>query len=202
VAAMAVGVICVARLVIARSRRGWRSNAIALTALMLAVAAAALYLQSRYITDTASRAMDIRWEFLKTTWRMIEAHPWFGVGIGQYHQSSAQYSSAALLAIYPRENAHNYFAQVAGELGLIGLAAFVTVLAICFLPSNRLRHDPLVASVIAALAAFIVSWLAGHPLLVPEVAYPFWLALAIVAGSAGRKYAGSAEQDPACVHTP
>ncbi len=136
--------------------------------------------------------MDIRWEFLKTTWRMIEAHPWFGVGIGQYLQSSSQYSSATLLAIYPRENAHNYFAQVAGELGLIGLAAFVGLLAVCFWPPNRPHHDPVVAAVIAGLAAFIISWLGGHPLLVPEVAYPFWLALAIVAGSAERRY----------VHTP
>jgi hypothetical protein len=29
----------------------------------------------------------------------------------------------------------------------------------------------------------MVSWLGGHPLLVPEVAYPFWLALAIVASA-------------------
>jgi hypothetical protein len=37
---------------------------------------------------------------------------------------------------------------------------------------------------LAGVAAFIVSWLGGHPLLVPEVAYPFWLALGIVAGAA------------------
>jgi hypothetical protein len=35
--------------------------------------------------------------------------------------------------------------------------------------------------VLVGLAAFILSWLGGHPLLVPEVAYPFWLALGIVA---------------------
>jgi O-antigen ligase len=115
---------------------------------------------------------------------MIEAHPLFGVGIGQYPQSSGHYSSPALLAIYPRENAHNNFAQVAGELGLIGFAAFLAVLAICFwLPDRSRRRDPVVAAVVAGLAAFIVSWFGGHPLLVPEVAYPFWLTLAIVASA-------------------
>jgi hypothetical protein len=71
---------------------------------------------------------------------------------------------------------------VAGELGLVGLAAFLAVLTLCFWPPDRSRqHDPVIAAVIPGVAVFIVSWLGGHPLLVPEVAYPFWLTLAIVA---------------------
>ena len=37
---------------------------------------------------------------------------------------------------------------------------------------------------IAGLAAFILTWLGGHPLLIAEVAYPFWIALGLAAASA------------------
>ena len=67
---------------------------------------------------------------------MVEAHPLFGVGIGQYARWSGQFSSPELLAIYVSENAHNNFAQVAGELGLAGLTAFVALLIVCLRPAR------------------------------------------------------------------
>jgi hypothetical protein len=33
--------------------------------------------------------------------------------------------------------------------------------------------------VVSAIAAFVLTWLGGHPLLVPEVSYPFWLVLGL-----------------------
>ncbi len=131
---------------------------------------------------TASTAVNIRWMFLETTGRMLKEHPAFGVGIGQYPRVSGDFSSPELRSMYPRQNAHNNFAQIAGELGLVGLAAFTTVLVIALWPVRQ-PSDVWVGPVLGGLAAFIVSWLGGHPLLVPEVAYPFWLTLAIVPGA-------------------
>ena len=37
-------------------------------------------------------------------------------------------------------------------------------------------------ALIAGLAAFILTWLGGHPLLVGEVAFPFWIVLGVAAG--------------------
>lgn len=182
VAAVIVGFLSLATLAIARARRGGRSASVGFGAASIVFALGAQYLLFRPVSATASLAMDIRWEFLKTTWRMIRAHPLFGVGIGQYPQWSGSYSSPALIAIYPRENAHNNFAQVAGELGLVGFVAFLAILAICLWPAIRSRDaPPALVPVLVGVTAFIVSWLGGHPLLVPEVAYPFWLALAVVA---------------------
>jgi hypothetical protein len=160
-----------------------RSIAVVVGACIVVAVIATRYLPGPSPNASPSRALNIRWLFLQTTWRMVEAHPFFGVGIGQYARSSTQFSSPELLASYVRENAHNNFAQVAGELGLVGLSAFTAVLTVSLWTarSTRLAH-PLTGPVLAGLAAFIISWLGGHPLLVPEVAYPFWMMLGIVPG--------------------
>ena len=40
--------------------------------------------------------------------------------------------------------------------------------------------------VLLGLAAFILTWLGGHPLLVAEAAYPFWIALGVAAAVVAR----------------
>ena len=180
VAAAIVGAISLARMTIGRPRSVVYLVLVVVGALSTIVALATYNVWAR--PASAAVAVNIRWEFLQTTWRMIESYPLFGVGIGQYPQFSTRFSSPALLALYPRENAHNNFAQVAGELGLVGLSAFVGVLAVCLWEARRSR-DPVATSAVVGVTVFILSWLGGHPLLVPEVAYPFWLALGIVASA-------------------
>ena len=51
---------------------------------------------------------------------MLREQPLFGIGIGQYALWSAHFSTPEMVDYYARENAHNYFAQIAGELGVIG----------------------------------------------------------------------------------
>ena len=55
---------------------------------------------------------------------MIDARPLFGVGVGQYYRTSPQFLSPQLAWTYGFENAHNYFLQIGGELGLVGLGLF------------------------------------------------------------------------------
>ena len=59
---------------------------------------------------------------------LVASRPLFGVGVGGYYLWFAQFSPPELLEIYYRENAHNYFLQIAGELGLVGLAMFLWLL--------------------------------------------------------------------------
>ena len=140
------------------------------------------FLPREFISEGASTSVEIRWLFLGTTWRMLMANPLFGVGIGQYPLWSFHFAAPELLKYYQRENAHNNFAQIAGELGVVGLLGFVALIAFALQwqrdPSTS--RDRVTVPVIVGLAAFILSWLGGHPLLVPEVAYPFWLALGVV----------------------
>jgi hypothetical protein len=157
---------------------------IALTAAIAIALAVSLwqYFGPQYFGEGARSAVRIRWLFLGTTWRMLAAEPIFGLGIGQYVPWSHEFALPELLNYYQRENAHNNFAQVAGELGLSGFISFVVVLVLSVWRRDaQWRTYTPVMPVLLGVAAFILTWLGGHPLLVPEVAYPFWVALGLIA---------------------
>ncbi|MEO5739971.1 MAG: O-antigen ligase family protein [Vicinamibacterales bacterium] len=182
VAALLVGVFAGVKLT-------WRSGTPVRTiAAILLLAGLSMSVAQHYpsrLSDNATVFGGIkdRWLFLSTTMGMLQWQPLFGVGVGQYARWSARFAPSDLLKRQGPDNAHNNFAQVAGELGIAGLVAFASVLAISlwFRKSTRERH-PIAAPVLTGLSAFIVTWLGGHPLLVPEVAYPFWMTLAIAPG--------------------
>jgi O-antigen ligase/polysaccharide polymerase Wzy-like membrane protein len=178
-AAGLVGVLVFARVAISYS--SYLVRAVSAACVVLAVGTA-LYLVFRTTGATPSEAVSIRWAFLQTTASMLFAEPAFGVGIGQYSLWSAHYAPPELFKIWRPDNAHNNLAQIAGELGLVGLITFVIVLVVSFrtrsnVPAANVMRGPL----IAGLSVFILTWLGGHPLLVGESAYPFWITLGVVA---------------------
>ena len=134
-------------------------------------------------------AAQVRLGLVQTAARMIASRPAFGVGLGEFSRRSGEFSSPALLALFPpaaHENAHNNFLQVTAELGLAGGVAFVWLVAAGMRGSIRAAaaDAPVAVSSCAALAAFLLTWLGGHPLLVAEAAVPFWILLG-AAGGAG-----------------
>ena len=122
--------------------------------LALVVTATVAVLVFRYsplvFSPEALGALNIRRLFFVTTLGMVASRPLFGVGVGGYFLWSAQFSPPELLAICYRENAHNYFLQIAGELGLVGLAVFLWLLCTALWsawPRARvIRRDPHVDS--------------------------------------------------------
>ena len=134
-------------------------------------------------TDMAD-SVRFRWMFYETTFRMVEARPWLGIGAGQYFFASERFSPPELLdrlarmTSAPRENPHNYFLLILGELGVIGLGLFVWLLT----PSLKRgwaairsrQADLLLMGTFAGLVACLVTCLAGHPFVYAQVAYAFW----------------------------
>jgi O-antigen ligase len=67
-------------------------------------------------------------------WRMVEAHPVHGIGVGQFQTSAVHYlikpgtiKRSDLIIIEPKV-AHNIYLQVLSELGVVGLIPFLLIL--------------------------------------------------------------------------
>ena len=152
-----------------------------------AVLVLVLAITSRLAVSPATDAMRTRIEFLQTSARMIARHPVFGIGIGQYYRSSGAYMPERLRADYRLENAHNNFLQIGAELGLVGLAAFLWLIARALVPRVRSASVPTAAgrrstAILLGIGGFFFTCLVGHPLLVPEVAFQFWILIGVAAG--------------------
>jgi len=69
---------------------------------------------------------------------MVEAHPWFGVGMGNYQVVYPQYRLVNWKS--PLGHAHNVYLNVAAETGLLGLGAYVFLWGYVYLKTiNVLR---------------------------------------------------------------
>jgi hypothetical protein len=130
------------------------------------------------------RAAGFRSQFTETTLRLLRAHPAFGIGIGRYYPDSPMFLTPRLGFAYGGENAHNYFLQVAAEIGLAGFAACVVLVAgttwLVARTLSRAPDDYRLIGLSAGVAAFLLTCLTGHPLLVTEVSYPFWIAAGLL----------------------
>jgi putative inorganic carbon (hco3(-)) transporter len=180
IAAAAIATMAAATIgVAARSRPGIR-RAVLVVGASVIVAAAML----RAGTMRRDAGAAFRRDFVATSVRMIAARPLSGLGVGQYYEASSLFLSPFLGWTYGFENAHNNFLQVGAELGVPGVAAFLALLAIVLARAGiallRQPHDARLLGVTGGVAAFLITCLAGHPLLTDEVAYTFWLTVGLV----------------------
>ena len=131
-----------------------------------------------------------RWGLIVTAASMVASEPLFGVGISQFYPLSQQFSPAEFLILNDstyldaRTNAHNYFLQVATELGFLGLLAFVLSLYGPLRASwNHIklrRNNRLLIGTFAGVICFLLTCLTGQPLIIAIVGYPFWIALGLL----------------------
>lgn len=181
-------------LILAVAQRRWpltrrqATTSVALVAVLLLAGIATMDWQPD-VQGSAGRAANLRSQFLETTARMFASAPVFGVGTGRYFDRSAEFMPAALRALYGNENAHNYFAQQFAELGLVGGLLFVwLVWAVVSAGWAAARGAESTASaalvaLFAGVSAYLLTCLTGHPLLVPEAAFPFWIACGTLAAA-------------------
>jgi hypothetical protein len=87
--------------------------------------------------------------------------------------------NAQLAWAYGSENAHNYFMQLAAEIGLLGFAACIALIAdMLRLVGRAIARAPdnyRLLGLGCGVVAFLVTCTTGHPFLTPEVVFPFWL---------------------------
>jgi O-antigen ligase len=107
-----------------------------------------------------------RVEMLRDAWLLFQAHPWFGVGPGNY-PGARLFELTGSLPTAQSSHAHNFFAQVFAEHGLIGgLPAALAALAVPVLAIRRARREgsPETLLVAAVAVALFVFGLVEHPL--------------------------------------
>ncbi len=170
--------------------RGFRRNASVIAALvLLAGISLAVWSWSPQRTNSAAArwSLSTRIELARAALDMAAAHPFFGIGLGRFYVLSHEYVGEMLEAQGKQsENAHNYFLQVLAELGVPGLLLFLSVVAVGLLAGVRGAGPPGPSwGLTAGLCAFLLTCLAGHSLLVPAAAYPFWIALGVAASLGG-----------------
>ena len=168
-----------------------RRMRVAAILLLVAVFAAVVLVFPLTRHTSISYSVLTRIELAKTGFRMIAERPLFGVGISQYYGQFERFVTPELKQMFlealgkpvPKENAHNQFVQFGAELGLVGAAAFFLVLITALgkpaLPGDKQRYG-----VIAAIATFLVTCLAGHPLLTGVVTLSFFIVLGLAAAGA------------------
>jgi O-antigen ligase len=71
----------------------------------------------------------------QAAWDMFLDHPWLGIGPGNYSTAYEQYFLPGWLE--PLGHAHNYYLNLAAELGLLGLSAYLFVLALAIRAAIR-----------------------------------------------------------------
>jgi O-antigen ligase len=138
------------------------------------------------LTRSSQSSLAMRGGFTRASLTMIAARPVLGIGIGRYYRMSMLALPPPLAWSYGQENAHDYFLQIAAELGIVGAAAFLWMMTAVLVPPLRSmwRNEArwsMTAFTVAAVA-YLLTAVGGHPFLVAEAAIPFWIVLGILAG--------------------
>jgi O-antigen ligase len=150
----------------------------------------------------ASREVNVRFYYWLVALEMLRAHPWFGVGYGQYNvlfwnyvdllQSRKgsevyQYILAEQIRGVSPGYVHNDWLQFATETGVLGLAVWCALwgalLAQSWETARRAANKPRVhlmaATFLASFAVIGLDGLFNFPLHIPVSMFFFWLSLGV-----------------------
>lgn len=129
-----------------------------------------------------------RYDLNAMTLEMIRDHPWLGVGAGNHSYGAegyGRYAELAAVAGLP-PMVHNVYLLIASDIGLPGAMCFFGVPLLVMLYGARTcvrwpRHrlTGLVCACVSALAVFLVGDFFGASLRKVDVAYLYWLLLAM-----------------------
>jgi O-antigen ligase len=94
---------------------------------VVCVLAGAAFVAATAVSDSARQATSGRTRLARVTWIVFEHHPLVGVGIGGQPQASKAEAKTELSA--KRDKSHTTPLTVAAELGIIGFAIYVALMA-------------------------------------------------------------------------
>jgi O-antigen ligase len=123
-------------------------------------------------------------------WRIVQSHPLLGVGAGNFQTSTIHYLLQpglirfSVFIVDTPDVAHNIYLQVLAELGVVGLALFLTIVAFCVVCAARAAqrlgqqgdhiNELLARGLLLAMIGLLVSDFFSSQLLAKQL----WLLLA------------------------
>jgi O-antigen ligase len=93
-----------------------------------------------------------RAQYWHVAWREAQDHPWLGSGAGSFQRNWLRLRPAQL----PVLDAHNLYLESLAEVGPLGLALLVALLAVPAVAAVRARRHPLAAPALAGYLAYLV----------------------------------------------
>lgn len=132
-------------------------------------------------SDTSSIDRKFIWQ---AGWKMFISNPWIGVGLGTFMFNFKKYIAEDYQ--YSAAYAHNCYLQMASEMGLIGLLAFLFILGVFFYHGIKILNSgersfywyTLLAS-LAAIIGYCVQMGVDTTLYSLDLGMLFWLVLGI-----------------------
>jgi putative inorganic carbon (HCO3(-)) transporter len=187
---VALGVVMVTAVIFGGRWRARAAVLLAVTALGTVtyfVAVAPLGARERLTMASTSGRSDI-W---RVGWRMVVAHPVFGVGSGNFQNAAIHYvqgigslTSAHLIVDVPHV-AHNVYLELLADLGIPGLVAFLGVAAFSLLAAGRAARaferqgDTSFELIARCLVLALVAFLTADVFLSGEFSKQLWLTFAL-----------------------
>jgi hypothetical protein len=130
-----------------------------------------------------------RVELWRAAVSMVKAAPTAGIGIGRFYRDVSRYAPSPDQLVRIQENAHNYALQLAAECGLPTFLVWIAAIGWLMRRGYRGARSTdsravriFVAAAAGGILAFLATCLTGHPLLLREGQYAFWVVLALAAG--------------------
>ena len=116
---------------------------------------------------------------------ILREYPVTGSGIGTFRRISRYYHYSDTPHPQRLENAHNYYLQLAADLGVPALILFLSIIYCAFRTClHQLVWDDgyrnFRRGLLFGLSAYLITMLTGHPLLLSPQQFLFWFAVAML----------------------
>ncbi len=125
--------------------------------------------------NEASGSWEFRLESIVGGWGLFSAHPWFGVGFGQSIWHYTKYLPAWANHSSHPSTIHNVFLEVASELGVFALAAFLGLWAWALISARRGLGEPALRPYAILMSSIIFGQMAF--LMITPMVREIWLTL-------------------------
>jgi O-antigen ligase len=189
------GLVSLAVALLAGLALAGRDRRLGMTALAIAALVGFVVYFTAFAPDAAQRITraggEGRPDLYTISWRMIEAHPVQGIGVGNFQVASVDYLLRPGLIrrsdfiVDDPKVAHNVYLQVTAELGVVGIALFGFLLAFalrCALEAARWfrrARDPAMDVLSRAVLVAALGLLASNLFVSEQFSKPLWLLLGL-----------------------